>query len=174
VGAAPHNKIGVQSPPFLGVGNKISIGGKMRKTIPVVVLLFALLSSFPVLAQNPNYDVGPVWRVTYMHLKPGMGDAFWNDFRQHIKPVLDEQKKQGLISDYKTFTNPTTSQPNDWDVAIAVLYSNWGALDQIDAKAASVMVKHYGSREAAFEAARKRADLREIVASNLAREVMTK
>jgi hypothetical protein len=109
-----------------------------------------------------------------MHLKPGMGDAFWADFRQHIKPVLDEQKKQGLISDFKTFTNPVTNQPNDWDVAFAVLYSNWAALDQIDAKAASVVVKHYGSREAAFEAARKRAELREVVASHLAREVMTK
>jgi hypothetical protein len=146
----------------------------MRKIVPVVVLLVALLSSVSGWAQNPNYDVGPVWRVTYMHLKPGMGDAFWNDFRQHIKPVLEEQKKQGLISDYKTFTNPVTNQPNDWDVAFGVLYSNWAALDQIDAKAASVVVKHYGSREAAFEAARKRADLRDIVASHLAREVMTK
>ncbi len=146
----------------------------MRKIVPVVVLLVALLSSPLGWAQNPNYDVGPVWRVTYMHLKPGMGDAFWSDFRQHIKPVLEEQKKQGLISDYKTFTNPVTNQPNDWDVAFGVLYSNWAALDQIDAKAASVVVKHYGSREAAFEAARKRADLRDVVASHLAREVMTK
>src|SRR5579864_2374534 len=149
-------------------------GGKMRKKMPIVVFLAALLSALPGLAQNPNYDVRPVWRVTYMHLKPGMGDAFWNDFRQHIKPVLDEQKKQGLISDYKAFTNPTANQPNDWDVAIGVLYANWAALDQIDAKAASVVVKHYGSREAALEAARKRSELRDVIASHLAREVMPK
>ena len=109
-----------------------------------------------------------------MHLKPGMGDAFWNDFRQNIKPVLDEQKKQGLISDYKAFINPTTNQPNDWDVALATLYPSWASLDQIDAKAATIVVKHYGSREAAFEAARKRSDIREVVASHLAREVMPK
>ncbi len=118
--------------------------------------------------------VGPVWRVTYMHLKPGMGDAFWNDFRQNIKPVLDEQKKQGLISDYKAFTNPTSNQPNDWDVAVATLYPTPVCLDQIDAKAATIVVKHYGSREAAFEAARKRSDICEVVASHLAREVMPK
>lgn len=146
----------------------------MRKITPVVVFLVAVLCAIPGLGQNPNYDVGPVWRVTYMHLKPGMGDAFWNDFRQHIKPVLDEQKKQGLISDYKVFTNPVTSHPDDWDIAVGVLYPNWAALDQIDAKAASIAVKHYGSREALFEAARKRADLREVTASNLAREVMPK
>ena len=146
----------------------------MRKTIAVVVFLVAVLSASSGFAQNPNYDVGPVWRVTYMHLKPGMGDVFWNDFRQNIKPVLDEQKKVGLISDYKTFVNPTTNQPNDWDVALGVLYSNWASLDQIDAKAATIVVKHYGSREAAFESARKRSDIRDIVASHLAREVMPK
>src|SRR5579864_8873752 len=146
----------------------------MRKTISVFVLLVAMLSAVSVVAQNPNFDVGPVWRVTYMHLKPGMGDVFWNDFRQHIKPVLDEQKKQGLISDYKAFINPTTNQPNDWDVALAVLYPSWASLDQIDAKAATIVAKHYGSREAAFEAARKRSDFRDVVASHLAREVMPK
>jgi hypothetical protein len=141
----------------------------MRKRITVVVFLVAVLSASLGFAQNPNYDVGAVWRVTYMHLKPGMGDVFWNDFRQHIKPVLDEQKKQGFISDYKAFINPTTNQPNDWHVALAVLYPNWASLDQIDAKAATFVVKHYGSREAAFEAARKRSDIRDVVASHLAR-----
>ena len=48
----------------------------MRKTITVVVFLVAVLSASLGFAQNPNYDVGPVWRVTYMHLKPGMGDVF--------------------------------------------------------------------------------------------------
>jgi hypothetical protein len=146
----------------------------MRRTMTVIVFFVVLLSAVPGLAQNPNYDVGPVWRVTYVHLKAGMGDAFWNDFRQHIKPVLDEQKKAGLISDYKAFTNPVANSPNDWDVALGTLYPNWAALDQIDAKAASIVVKHYGSREAAFEAAKKRSELREVVGSHLAREVMPK
>jgi hypothetical protein len=51
-------------------------GGNMRKTIAVVVFLVAVLSASLGFAQNPNYDVGAVWRVTHMHLKPGMGDCF--------------------------------------------------------------------------------------------------
>ena len=146
----------------------------MRRILPAFVLLVLLLSAMPAFAQNPNYDVGPVWRVTYYHLKPGMGDAFWKDFREHIKPVLDEDKKQGLISDYKVFNNATTNGSNDWDVALGVLYPNWAAIDQLEAKGASVVVKHYGSREAAFEAAKKRAEIREVVGSHLAREVTPK
>jgi hypothetical protein len=43
-----------------------------------------------------------------------------------------------------------------------------------DAKAAPIAVKHYGSCDAMFEAARKRSEIRDVVASHLAREVMPK
>ena len=146
----------------------------MRKVLWVTLLVVMLLTAVPAFAQNPNYDVGPVWRVTYIHIKPGMADAFWKDFREHIKPLFDSYKKEGWINDYKAFLNDTTEHPGDWDVAIGVLYPNYAAFDTLDAKAATVVTKHYGSREAMMEAAKKRSDLREIVASHLAREVMPK
>jgi hypothetical protein len=146
----------------------------MRKTLSAIVLAAALLGAVPAFAQNPNYNVGPVWRVTYFHIKSGQGDAFWNDFRQHGKPILDEDKKQGLISDYKLFTNPVQNQPNDWDVAIGILYPNWAALDQLSEKGATIAIHHYGSREAMLDAGRKRDDIREVVGSHLAREVTPK
>ena len=146
----------------------------MRRALSTLLFAATLLMASASLAQNPNYDVGPVWRVTYFSIKPGEGDAFWKDFREHIKPLYDEYKKAGLIVEYKAFVNPVIDHPHDWDVAIGLLYPNYAALDQLDAKGASVVVKHYGSREAAFEAAKKRAELRDVVASHLAREVMVK
>src|SRR5215472_2007877 len=74
------------------------------RNIRLLVLMLSA-SATSAFGQNPNYDPGPVWRATYFHLKPGMSDAFWKDFREHGKPVLDEFKKQGFISDYKLFTN---------------------------------------------------------------------
>jgi len=85
-----------------------------------------------------------------------------------------EAKKQGLLSDYKVWNNVTTDGPDDWDVAVATVYPNFAAIDQIDAKAATISTKHYGSREAMIEAAKKRNEIREVVASKLAREVMPK
>jgi hypothetical protein len=146
----------------------------MRKFLWTSLLVTMLLSALPIFAQNPNYDVGPVWRVTYYHIKPGMGEAFWKDFRENLKPVYDAVKKEGWISDYKVWTNVTTNGSNDWDIAVALLYPNWAALDQLDAKAATVSAKHYGSREAMIEAGKKRTEIREVVASNLAHEVMPK
>jgi hypothetical protein len=112
--------------------------------------------------------------VIYIHLKPGQGDAFWNDVRQNLKPVYEEQKKQGLISEYKFWVNPTSDGPHDWDVAIGILYANFAALDQVAAKAATVAIQHYGTREAMLDAAKKRSETGEVVANRLAREVTLK
>ena len=60
-----------------------------------VVLLFLVAPS--LLAQKPNYNNGPVWRVIYIDVKPGMGDAFWTDLKQNFKPLYDEFKKQGWV-----------------------------------------------------------------------------
>lgn len=146
----------------------------MRKALWAIPFVLTLLTSLPSLAQSPNYDVGPVWRVTYYHIKPGQGDAFWKDFRDNLKPVYEAVKKEGMISDYKVWYNLTTDQPDDWDVAVGLLYPNYAALDQIDARAATISAQHYGSREAMLEAAKKRSEIREVVMSKLAREVMPK
>jgi hypothetical protein len=146
----------------------------MRKILWASLFVMTLLTAIPSLAQNPNYDVGPVWRVTYYHIKPGQGEAFWKDFRENLKPVYDAVKKEGWITDYKVWGNVTTDNPGDWDVAVGLMYPNWAALDQLDAKAATVSAKHYGSREAMLEAGRKRNDFREVVMSKLAHELMPK
>lgn len=146
----------------------------MRKVALLFVFAVCIFVAAPAFAQSPNYDVGPVWRITYVNIKPGMGDAFWKDFRENIKPLFDTYKKEGWITDYKAFLNDTMEHPGDWDVAIAVLYPNYAAFDQLDAKAATVVTKHYGSREAMMEAAKKRTEFREIVASHVGREVIPK
>ena len=146
----------------------------MRKALFAAMFVLILLGAGTAYAQNPNYDVGPVWRVTYYSIKPGQGDAFWKDLRENFKPINEEFRKAGLITDYKVFQNTGADHPHDWDVAIATLYPNWASLDQLDAKGATIATKHYGSREAMLEAGKKRADYREVVASHLAREVMPK
>jgi len=146
----------------------------MRKALWAILFVATLLTALPSRAQNPNYDVGPVWRVTYYHLKPGQGEAFWKDFRENLKPVYDAVKKEGMITDYKVWTNANTDVPGDWDIAVGLVFPNWASLDQIDAKAATISAKHYGSREAMIEAGKKRTEIREVVMSKLAHEVLPK
>jgi hypothetical protein len=149
-------------------------GENMKKILWSTLLVATLLTALPAFAQNPNYDQGPLWRVVYFHIKPGQGEAFWKDFRENLKPTYDSLKKEGLITEYKVWTNVTTDGPNDWDVALGLLFANWAALDQGDARAATIIAKHYGSREAMIEAGKKRSEIREVVSSKLAHEVIPK
>jgi hypothetical protein len=146
----------------------------MRKILWATLFVVMLPTALSIYAQSPNYDVGPIWRVTYYHIKPGQSEAFWKDIRENLKPVYADFKKEGLINDYKMWLNDTTDHPGDWDVAVGILFPNYAALDAVDAKAATIAAKHYGSRDAMIEAGRKRTELREVVASKLAREVMPK
>jgi hypothetical protein len=146
----------------------------MRRALWATLFVVMLLAALPNYAQNPNYDVGPVWRVVYYHIKPGQSEAYWKDIRENLKPVYTDLKKEGLISDFKMWLNDTTDHPGDWDVAVGTLYPNYAALDTLDAKGATIVAKHYGSRDAMIEAGKKRNELREVVASKLAREVTPK
>jgi hypothetical protein len=146
----------------------------MRKAVCAALFAVTLLTALPALAQNPNYDPGPVWRVVYFKLKPGQGDPFWKDFRENLKPGYEMLKKEGILSEYKVWNNVTTDSPQDWDIALGLMFPNWAAIDQADARAATILAKHYGSREAMLEAGKKRNEIREVVASKLAREVNPK
>jgi|SRR6516165_1813354 hypothetical protein len=70
---------------------------------------------------------------------------------KHFSTRINTYKKEGWITDFKAFLNDTVERPGDWDVAIAVLYPNYAAFDQLDAKAGALVTKHYGSHEARWK-----------------------
>ncbi len=147
----------------------------MKKLLLSVCLAVSLLAvATPLVAQNAHYNPGPVWRVSYVHIKTGMGDQFWTDISQNFKAIYDEYKKQGWVVDYKFYTNPVLDRPDDWDVAIAIEYKNWGTIDEMAEKATTLVEKHYGSHQAMVDAGKKRAEYSETVKSSLAREVTLK
>ncbi|HXY08462.1 MAG TPA: hypothetical protein VEI52_11525 [Terriglobales bacterium] len=147
---------------------------KLRAGWLFAVMVPLLLVTPNLVAQNPNYNNGPVWRVIYLDVKTGMGDAFWTDIRQNFRPIYDDFKKQGWVVDYKFFTNPVAEHPNDWSVAITIEYKDWGTLDEMSEKATAIAEKHYGSRQAMMDAAKKRNEIAPTLSSTLAREVILK
>jgi hypothetical protein len=88
--------------------------------------------------------------------------------------LWNAQKQQKLISDYKLYTNPVANQPDDWNVAIAIQYANWAALDELKAKGETLATQRYGSRQAMLDAAKKRSEYGKVISNQLAREVMLK
>lgn len=136
-------------------------------------LCFGLIFAYPAMAQE-HYTEGPVWRISFYKIKPSQQDAYFTSIRQKSKPFLDQMKQQGLILDYKTYLNETSSGPRDWDLALAVEYRNFAALDGLAAKTEALRDKVFGSKEAAQQVGQTRVEMREEVGSILVREVTFK
>jgi len=86
--------------------------------------LFAI-SAQQVKAQE-NFTEGPVWVVNYYRTKPGQFDDYMKFLRSNFAKVSARQKQEGIIVDAKVLLNPAVSGPDDWDVAVAYLYSDFG------------------------------------------------
>jgi hypothetical protein len=141
----------------------------MTQRVLRFVLCAALLSSLQLYAQE-HYTEGAVWQVTTIHVMPGQMDTYLTSLRQTLKPLYDEAKKEGAIQDYKIFLKQTTSSPKDWDIAIAVLFPNFAALDGLTAKEEAIRDR-ISSKQAMQQVQQQRVQQREIMSTELVREI---
>lgn len=145
----------------------------MKKILRPFVFLLLMGMVYGAWGQE-HYTEGPLWRVQLIRVKPGKLDAYLTSLRKSTKPLLDEEKKQGVIVDYKVFLKETKSNPEDWDIALAVQYKNHAALDGLAAKGEEIRDKIMGGKQVAQDVADKRNEIRELVTSDLMREVWLK
>ena len=123
----------------------------------------------------PATTAGPVSRVTYFDVLPGKTNEFTTFLRTNTKPIMDEQRKQGLIVSYGYFTKPNTEGPGDWDLGLVVTYANYAdAIDfnaERNAKFDAIGLAHYGSADARTKANDSLNGMRTVVSSMLVRGV---
>lgn len=143
----------------------------MKKAIWILPL--ALLFGLQLVAQE-HYTEGPVWRISTVRVKPNQMDAYLTSLRQSSKPFLDEEKRQGLILDYKLFLKETKNDPQDWDLALVVIYKNHAAMDNLAAKTEAIRDKVLGGKQQAHQLGEKREEIRETISSDLLQEIMLK
>ena len=121
-----------------------------------------------------HYTEGPVWRVSTVRVKPNQMDAYLTSLRQSSKPFLDEEKRQGLILDYKWLLKETKNDLSDWDIALVVIYKNHAAMDNLAAKTEMIRDKVLGGKQQAHQLGEKREEIRETISSDLLQEIILK
>jgi hypothetical protein len=119
------------------------------------------------------YIEGPVWNITMVKVKPGMGDEYLKGLAKTFKGSLDEAKKQGLVMDYKILLgDPAT--PQDFNILLMVESKNMAALDNGREKFDPIARKTVGTTDQQQAMAVKRLDIREIMGTKLMREITLK
>ena len=116
-----------------------------------ISIFFVCLFAIGAHAQTapPPTTPGAVSRVTYFDVLPGKTNELIDFIRINSMPLMEEQKKQGLIVSYGFFTKPTTEGPGDWDLGLVVTYKNYAEMVDFsaerNAKFDAIAVAHYGS-----------------------------
>ena len=157
------------------VGMRKEFEMKRRLVMAAMGLLFTVGAA---IAQE-HWTEGPVWTVSTYRTEPGKFDEYMKYLRSNAVPVVAEEKKQGLILDFKIFVKAPSS-PSDWDVAIATLQPSYGkALDfnQSDAdKIKAIQAKHWKTtdEDKQREMAANRLAMRKAVGTDFVREVNLK
>jgi hypothetical protein len=122
---------------------------------------------------NAPYTEGPVWVVTMIKTKAGLGDDYLKSINQTVKPVYDEGKKQKIILDYKILDGDAMGG-QDFNILIMVEYPNMAALDGLRDKMDPIVEKIMGSEDQRRATAVKRLDVREILGTKTMREITLK
>ncbi len=143
----------------------------MKKLYGLVVFVLLLA---PALFAQEHYTEGPVWRIQLIRVKPTHMDDYLTSLRKSTKPLIEEQKKEGMIMDYKVFLKETKNNPEDWDICVAIQYKNHAAMDGLAAKGEVLRDKILGGKAPAQQLTEKRAEIREIISSELLQEIFLK
>jgi hypothetical protein len=143
----------------------------MKKFWGIAICLFVFA---PALLAQEHYTEGPVWRVSLIRVKPTHMDEYLSSLQQSSKPFLEEEKRQGLIVDYKLFIKETKSNPQDWDMCLALQFKNHAAMDGLGSKLEAIRDKVLGGKQQAHQLGEKREEIREVISDELLQEIVLK
>lgn len=126
-----------------------------------------------VAAQDAKpYREGPVTNVSFIKTKPGQFNNYLKFLDGPYKAEMDAMKKAGLVTGYAVYAS-TPRSPTDPDVILTVSYPNMAALDKTD-EADAISAKVLGSMDQQDKAFADRSTMRDVLGSELDRELILK
>src|SRR5256714_15605822 len=124
-------------------------------------------------ATGAPYNEHSVWNITLVKTKAGLDDDYLRSIAQTFKGTMEEEKKQGLIMDYKVLIGDASDR-NDFNILLMVEFKNMAAFDGLREKTEPILAKVMGGQDAQRQLAVKRLDVREILGTKTMREVILK
>jgi len=149
----------------------------MKMTMRVIAILaFAAmllpnLSLAQAMPARPFHD-GPVWDITFVKVKPGVGLNYMNFLASDWKKEQEALKKAGLILNYMVIQTESHS-PNDFDLMLMTEFKDLATMEANQDKMEAVSNQALSSNDQKMMAGyQERASWREIIGDRLAREVI--
>jgi hypothetical protein len=146
----------------------------MKKSVLLIFAAIVAISASVTHAQEDHaYTQGPVTIVSFVRTEPGMFDQYIRYLSNTYKKLMEESKKQGIVSDYAVYqTLPRSAE--DADVILTVTYKNMAAFDSLQARTDPLIREVFGSLPKAASASADREKLRKQLGSQMVRQLILK
>jgi hypothetical protein len=145
---------------------------QMQRILGMCLVASLLLLGASVYAQvtRPTHD-GTVWTLSFIHVKPGMNPAYEKYLANDWKKMEDTLKTAGVTLSYKVITTEAHS-PTDWDLMLMVEYKDLASLEANQDKADALLQKMFGGDEKVMQGFKDRSEIREVIGTRVAREMI--
>ena len=142
------------------------------------MLLAAILTcalSAPAFAADDgrSYKEGQVTVVTFVKIKDGQFDNYMKWLDTTFKPENEALMKGKVITGYKVYGNQSRD-PHDADLILSITYANMAALDNLNDKSDAIVEKFEGNLDKQNQGFADRGSMREILGSQMVRELILK
>ena len=143
-----------------------------KRLVGAVVVCLLLVGSYVVTAQVARpYRNGSVWDVAFIRVKPGMNNAYLSYLAGDWKREQEALKSAGIILSYKVLqTEPHT--PGDFTLMLMTEYKDLASMEANESKADAMTQKVIGDDQKQMQGYRERLEIREVLGSRLAREII--
>jgi len=146
----------------------------MKKPIALLLAAVLTLSASVTRADDDHaYTQGSVVIVSFVRTEPGMFEEYLRYLDGPYKRLMEEQKKQGIITDYAVFQT-IARDAQDADLILTVTYKNMAAFDDLQSRADPVTRQVFGSLSKAASSSADREKLRKGLGAQMVRQLILK
>ena len=146
---------------------------KLKQRIVVASIAAAfLVGALSAYAQVKRpYRPGSVWTMAFIRMKSGMDTAYLNYIATTWKAEQEAMKKEGLILSWKVLTTEGHGT-QDFNIILMTEFKDLGTMEANEVKADALAQKISGDDQKQMQGYKDRLEIREIIGSRLAREIV--
>lgn len=145
---------------------------KRQRMLGGVVFACLLVVGISVYAQIARpWRNGSVWELAFIRMKPGMDTAYLSYVTSDWKKEHEALKAEGIILSYKVLATEGHT-PGDWNLILMTEFKDLASMEANEAKADAVAQRVIGNDEKQMQGYRERAEIREVMGTRIAREII--